>query len=314
MNIYKTGFVMLCLLLASCEEAALQAVGQLESDRIELVAEYAEPILAIAVTEGDGLQPGALVLRQDGSRIESQIAAADANRQRLLAVLQEQLNGERPEQIAIVETSLAEAIIEHDYRSKELARAESLRQQNLGSQESVDNARRLLDAAVARIDNVEAQLTLLHAGTREERVVQTRNQLQQVEAEIAGLRLNLERLEITAPVAGLVDSLPFEVGERPRPGDVVAVLLGGTQPYARVYIPEIMRTSLRPGSTLQVHVDGVTEALTGTVRRIAAEPSFTPYFALTERDRGRLSYVAEVTLPERAERLPDGVPVQISFE
>ncbi len=39
-------------------------------------------------------------------------------------------------------------------------------------------------------------------------------------------------------MAGVLDTLPFEVGERPGPGDVVAVLLTGEQPYARVYVPE----------------------------------------------------------------------------
>jgi hypothetical protein len=34
---------------------------------------------------------------------------------------------------------------------------------------------------------------------------------------------------------------------------------------------------------------------------------------LNERDRTRLSYVAQVSLPTLAERLPDGVPVQAVF-
>lgn len=302
-----------CLLLVACEEQPQLAVGQLESDRIELVAEYGEPILEILVTEGETLQPGDLVLRQDSERVTLQIAEAEAQRQVLLSRLEEQKNGTRPEEIAVVQTTLEEAIVERDYHVKELARLDSLRARNLTSVESVDKTRRLLDVAEARIANIQAQLALLHSGTRVEQTDQTRNEIQQVEARLESLRLNGSRLEITAPVAGLVDSLPFEIGERPRPGDVVAVLLGGRQPYARVYIPEVMRTSLRPGATLGVAIDGVPDVLTGTVRRIASEPSFTPYFALTERDRGRLSYVAEVDLPDRAERLPDGVPVQIVF-
>ena len=51
----------------------------------------------------------------------------------------------------------------------------------------------------------------------------------------------------------------------------------------------------------------------GRVRWIASDPAFTPYFALTERDRGRLSYVAKVDITEQRERLPDGVPVEVEF-
>ena len=46
---------------------------------------------------------------------------------------------------------------------------------------------------------------------------------------------------------------------------------------------------------------------------MASEPAFTPYFALTERDRGRLSYVAKVDIVEQRDRLPDGVPVEVEF-
>jgi HlyD family secretion protein len=36
---------------------------------------------------------------------------------------------------------------------------------------------------------------------------------------------------------------------------------------------------------------------------------FTPYYALTERDRGHLTYVAKVDLDIEGDRLPDGVPL-----
>ena len=48
--------------------------------------------------------------------------------------------------------------------------------------------------------------------------------------------------------------------------------------------------------------------------RPASEASFTPYHALTERDRGRLVFVAEVDLEgDGAHALPTGVPVQVEF-
>jgi len=314
MNANRLYLLVVCLFLLSCEEQPLLAVGQLESDRVELVAEYSEPIIAIAVTEGDQLRPGDVLINQTTERADIQIGEASANLQRLQALPQEQLNGPSAETIAVVESTLQAARSERDYQARELQRVISLRERNLTSIESVDNVRRLLDTAEARMDNIDAQLAELHAGTREEQIAQTRSQIRQVEAQIAALQLNRDRLEIKAPVAAIVDSLPFEVGERPRQGDVVAVLLTGSQPYARLYIPESVRASIQPGTTLSVSVDGVPGNLQGTVRRIANEASFTPYFALTERDRGRLTYVAEVTLPEQPTRLPEGLPVQVIFE
>ena len=91
------------------------------------------------------------------------------------------------------------------------------------------------------------------------------------------------------------------------------VLLGGTQPHARVYIPEALRVRIKPGTEAMIHVDGLDTPVRGRVRWVASEASFTPYFALTERDRGRLSFVAKVDITEDRERLPDGVPVNVEF-
>lgn len=313
MNSWRVASLSLIVILTGCEEQPVQAVGQLESDRIELVAEFSEPIVSIAVTEGDELSVGALLLQQDSSRVDIRIQEAQANIQRIEAVLAEQISGPRVESIDAARANLTAAEIERDFRTKELQRLDGLRERNLTSVESVDSAENLLQAASIRIEYVTAQLAELEAGTRPEQLQQTNALLLQAQAQLASLELDRQRLSILVPRDSIVDSLPFEVGERPRTGDVVAVLLSGDQPYARLYIPESVRTQLRPGSQLQVSVDGLDSPLNGIVRRIASEASFTPYFALTERDRGRLSYIAEITLPELADRLPDGVPVQANF-
>ncbi|PCJ23885.1 MAG: hypothetical protein COA96_10950 [SAR86 cluster bacterium] len=306
--------IFLLVFLSGCEEPVLQAVGQLESERIELVVEFSEAIIAIDVSEGDELSSGNLLIQQDTSRADIRILDAEANIARINALLEEQLAGPRSETIDVARANVAAAEIEKDYRNNEAQRLDGLRARNLTSVESADAAANLSKAAGAKLVFVSAQLAEIQAGTRYEKIQQTRALLLQAQAQLSSLELDRQRLSIVAPVDSMVDSLPFEIGGRPRPGDVVAVLLSGEQPYARVYIPEAVRIQFRPGSTLQISVDGLDRTLTGTVRRIASEPSFTPYFALTERDRGRLSYVAEITLPQLPQRLPDGVPVQAILE
>ena len=82
-----------------------------------------------------------------------------------------------------------------------------------------------------------------------------------------------------------------------------------------MYVPEPQRAQLRAGQSLTVHVAGVAQPFTGTLRYIAGEASFTPYYALTQRDRSRLAYLAEIDLPEPAARsLPAGVPVEVPLD
>ena len=65
-----------------------------------------------------------------------------------------------------------------------------------------------------------------------------------------------------------------------------------------------------PTKPVRVVVDGVTEPLTGRLRWISKEPAFTPYYALNEQDRARLVYLAEIDLPDGAQDLPSGLPLQ----
>jgi HlyD family secretion protein len=47
---------------------------------------------------------------------------------------------------------------------------------------------------------------------------------------------------------------------------------------------------------------------------ISSEAAFTPYYALTERDRDHFSYLAEIDLVDEAARdLPTGLPVEVRF-
>lgn len=306
--------IIMALALQACEEQPLMAVGQLESDRVEIITESNEPIIAISVMEGDAIESGDAMLAQDTTRFVIRIEEAVANIQRIEAQLEELQNGPRRETIDATRASLKEAQIDQEFRIRDFDRLTGLRERDLTSVESVDNAERLLESAGARIERITAQLAELEAGTRPEQIAQFSNALLQARTQLKSLEFDRDRLTTKAPVEGLVDSLPFEIGERPRQGDIVAVMLTGEQPFARIYVPEPLRASVSVGDELSVNVDGVANPVSGTVRRIAAEPIFTPYFALTERDRSRLAYVAEVTLANNGERLPEGLPVQVLFE
>ena len=53
-------------------------VGTLERDRIEIIAEEAEPILSLEVREGDHVEAGQVLMRQETGVAAARIAQADA--------------------------------------------------------------------------------------------------------------------------------------------------------------------------------------------------------------------------------------------
>ena len=307
--------VLLASLLASCDSAddTQRIVGQLESDRIEITAEVSEPILERTVIEGQQVERGQLLIRQDTSRIETAIAQAKAFELQTRARLDELIRGPRKEQILAAQANVRGGEHELNYRETDLVRAEQLLERELASPEIRDRARAARDAAQASLESFEARLEELLTGTTKEELRQAEEGVRQAEARLASLQIDLERHSAIAPATGVVDSLLFEVGERPAPGQPMAILLSGAQVYARVFIPESMRVNVSPGTKARIFVDGLAEPLDGKVRWVAFESAFTPYFALTEHDRGRLSFAAKVDILDSDRRLPDGVPVEVEL-
>jgi HlyD family secretion protein len=311
----RFAFVLVPLLAACNQDASrLQAMGTLEWDRIELIVETAEPIVEIRVREGEQVQAGQVLLRQETARYQAQLDEAESARAQAAARLAELKRGPRSERIAEARARLAGAESVLDARNKDFERIRALVAKKLISTQDLDRARADRDSALASRDAARAELAELLAGTTAEELKQAQDALARAEASLRATKVTLERLTIVAPQSGRVDALPYKLGERPSPGAVVAVMLGGEAPYARVYVPETLRVQIAPGRLAEVHLDGAKQAFAARVRMVSQEPTFTPYFALTERDRSRLSYVAEITLtgPE-ASGLPAGVPVRVTF-
>jgi HlyD family secretion protein len=302
--------VLTLLVLAGCNgEDEYPVVGTLERDRIALAAELAEPVAQIRVREGQRVEAGEVLLEQDPRRAESDLARLQAGADRARRRLDELLRGPRQEAIDEARARLAAAESGLTTARNELARIERLQARNLASRSQLDAARNARDQAQGEFDAARAALAALVEGTTAEELDQARAALREAEAAVQRQTLTLERLTQTAPRAAIVESMPFEQGETPRVGDAL-VLLRATdqQPYARVYVPAELHAQFQPGQTVQVRVDGHGDR-TGRVRYIASDAAYTPYFALTELDAGRLSYLAEIDL-EDADRLPSGIPVR----
>ena len=307
--------ILTTLAAGGCERAndRYRVVGELASDRVELTAEVSEPILEILVAEGEAVNEEQLLLRQDTERARARQREAEAALEEARARLGELVRGPRREQIEAGRASAGGAEQEVEFRQTEHERIRMLQEQGLASPDLLDHASAALDAANANLKLRRAQLEELLAGTTVEELAQAEQAVKRAEARLDGARIDLERHAMRAPVKGILDSRLFERGERPQVGQPVLVLLAGEQPYARVFVPENFRVRVAAGTPALVYVDGLADPLRGETRWVSGEAAFTPYYALTERDRGRLSYVAKIDITDDRPRLPDGVPVEVEF-
>lgn len=301
--------ILAAVILAGCQpDAQPGMVGTLERDRIELSFESSEPVARIHVADGARVAAGTLLIEQDPSRMELETARAQAERDRAAARLAELERGPREEAIREARALLEGAVAEASNARAELQRAQSVFDKGLSSAEVLDNAKTRSNTALAEEEARRQNLDALLHGTTVEELQQAAAVLRASEAALEEAQLSRDRTRLFAPVDGLVDKVITRLGERPLPGEAVAVMLDSARTYARVYVPEPLKSRVVPGLDLQVAIDGETQPLRGTVRWVSEDASFTPYFALTEHDRSRLSYVAEIDLPDAA-GLPVGVPL-----
>ena len=296
------------------KDDAWEVHGTLERDRLELVAESHERLIELPVREGDRVPADTIVARQEAGTMQprlDQARAALAEAERRLA---DAVAGPRPREIDEGRAALAGAESAVATERREFERVEQLVERKLLSASSLDQARTRRDAAVAARDQARARLRLLQEGTRPEQIREAEAAVARSRAALAELETSAALYEVRAPRAGRIEALPYELGERPPARAPVVVMLAEGTPYARIHVPEPLRVRMTAGSRVAVSIDGVEDVLDGTVRFISAEASFTPYYALTQKDRARLSYLAEIAIDdERAAGLPVGVPVQVTI-
>lgn len=307
--------VFLVLVISACREKPHQALGILEWDRLSGRAPASEVITEIFVSEGQRVSRGDILLTIDDRKVRAQIEEVEVQIGQGKWRLQELIAGPREETIASARAKLDAARATLDNDRDIYNRQAALYKSKVVSQESLDTFKSRFLSSQQTVNALAESLAELLAGTRPEVIEQNRAQIEALKVQKKRLELLLEDYTIKATRDGIVDSLPYKVGDRPPAGGVVSIVLAGARPWARVAVPAPFRPKLKVGKEYKLMVDGYEQPFSARMRRISSEASFTPFYALSENDRNRLSYIAELDLnAETAGELAAGIPVQLVLE
>jgi HlyD family secretion protein len=305
--------VVALALLASCAQKPPQVLGTLEWDRIVLPAPVSERIAEIIAREGQMVAAGDTVLVLESVRTHARLDAAEADVVRLQKAVDELRVGPRREDIDQARAKLRGAQSVATNAHQQLDRVQALVTRQALARAELDKSRAEANSADANVNAAQAALATLENGSRSEDIAQAEAAVASAQAQVDSISVDLQRTTLRAPRGGRIDSLPYKLGDQPPVGAPLAILLVGDAPYARVYVPEPLRASVQVGATGRIYVAGRKDAVTGHVRAIRSEPSFTPYYALNGDDAARLSYLAEIELGKDAASLPAGLPVRVEF-
>ncbi len=190
-------------------------------------------------------------------------------------------------ELTAYEAAHASALATRTEAKGEYERIAKLRRAGVSTPQALDQARRQRDEAVALVAERAAR--------------------------IAQAKKRLRDLHLTSIAAGVVDQLPYEVGERVPAGGVVAVVLADDKPWVRVWLPARAAARVSGEMTAEVRVEGLDQTLHGHVEDVARESEFTPHYALTEREGAHLVFETRIVLDDAPPDLRPGLPAQVKL-
>lgn len=205
--------VSLTILIRSYSNSSLLLQGEVNASEVIISSKARGRVVDIHVYRGDDVKKGDLLVTLDSPELLAQVKASEAARDQAQAQLDLSLHGTREESIRYYEALLAQAKASYDNAEKEYDRNKAVSAKGYVSQSVLDNSLKTKESAYQQVLLAQANLDQALHGDRIEQKQIYQAMLLQSEEQLRQLMIQLEDLQVRAPVDGEVGSIPAEVGE-----------------------------------------------------------------------------------------------------
>ncbi|GLH66851.1 efflux RND transporter periplasmic adaptor subunit [Geothrix edaphica] len=292
------------------QENRLKLSGNIEVIQVEASFRVPGKVLERPVDEGQVVQAGQLIARLDARDLEQQVAMRQADAATARAALDAALAGSRKEEIEASRAALEQANADLRRLEPDEARLRDLQQQGILSVRDYEASRASLEAARGKVRQADQQFTLIRKGPRKEDIDQVRARFEQAQQALALARTQLGYATLTAPTAGVILSKNVEPMEYVSPGTAVVTMADLGQVWLRAYVEESDLGRVKVGQKAFVTSDSFPgKRYEGRVGFIASEAEFTPKTVQTRKERTKLVYRIKIDIPNPAQELKPGMPV-----
>ncbi len=262
----------------------------------DLGVELAGTVVELWVDEGEPVAAGAPLARLDTRSLLAQRQQLQAQQAQEIAQLAELQAGPRAETIATARAVVAEVQQELDLARVQQSRRVALYAEGAISREQLDQQTTGVGALHHRLEQAQSQLNELLAGTRTEQIAAQSAQVQQLEARLQSLAVDLEKSVLRSPFAGTVSQRLVDEGVVVSPGQPLLRLVEAGALEARVGVPTAVAQRLQVGQPHPVYVGDRT--LTATITALLPEVEATSRTVTTVL---RLPLDASLTLGQTAQ-------------
>ncbi|WP_204137537.1 efflux RND transporter periplasmic adaptor subunit [Halomicronema sp. CCY15110] len=226
-------------------------------------------LVEVLVAEGDRVSSGQPLARLDTQSLLTQRRQIEAQLAQAQAQLLELQRGARQEAIAAAQAQVRDVDNQLALQQQQRERREFLYEQGAISKEQLDEFAFGADALVARRDSAQSSLDELLNGTRPEQVAAQQAVVQQLDASLASLEVDLNQSTLRAPFDGIVALRQVDEGVVVGAGQTVVRLVESVAPEARIGMPARAASRLRPREAVTVNAD--TEDFSATVKAVLPE-------------------------------------------
>jgi HlyD family secretion protein len=172
-----------------------------------------------------------------------------------------------------------------------------------------------LALAQARLASAESRLASAKAGPSAEQLSLAQAQVDNAQRAVETLEIQLKKMVLLAPTAGVVLSSSAEPGEFSTPGATLLVLGRDDDKTITVYIPEDRFGLLSIGQPADVSVDSFPSArFDATIVNIADQAEFTPRNVQTVEGRKNTVFAIKLKVDDPQDKLKSGMPADVTFK
>ncbi|MFZ1662817.1 MAG: HlyD family efflux transporter periplasmic adaptor subunit [Paracoccaceae bacterium] len=313
MTMFLCSLPLLSVLFSGCAPLPPFAAGYAEGEYVLIAPVTTARIEQVKVARGDRVKAGQTLGTLEKRDAEIALAQAKASVAAAESQLSNLKEGRRPEEITVIEASLASARAQAAEAGRVAERMASLTSRGTATQAELDDAATAENVAKARVAEIEANLAVARLPARPQEIAVAEANLDQAKAAMDQTRWALDQRNLTAPATGTISDIIRYSGEIAGPAAPVFSLLPDDAVKLRLYVPESAVTLIRPGSLLAVHCDNCAPDMTARVSYVSDAPEFTPPVIYSLQNRQKLVYLIEAR-PEGENDLKPGQIVDVALE
>jgi HlyD family secretion protein len=244
---------------AAAYAAQLGAVGLVEAASENIAVSLPVPglVTQVDVKAGDRVQKAQLLFSLDSRDLAAELKLRQSSLELAQSRLRRLEAAPRTEEIPNLNARVTEAKAQLEDAQMQMHLMDLVKDKRAIKTEEYERRKRAVDSAQARLEQADASLRLLKAGTWKPDLDVARLEVKQAQAQVERIRADIDRLEVRAPISGVILQCKVRPGEYAQSGVLAQplILMGDTEHLnVRAQIDEKDAWRFKPGAAAKASV------------------------------------------------------------